>query len=274
MKRNYSRLLIVILIVLVVTFAGVIALAFTSTNPVLENTTNSSGVKNPDDEMSYIQATESPDGVVTIKQDVTMGDQSVYIGKIEVIGDYMYVYGYYYNSGANPQTNNLNGWKMQTSDLGWGCVAIDKSKQTYADPAGVINGQKVTWMNNCYYNCKNMITKKETQWRIPRIPATVKHTNGMFVNCTGLAQISITTAHELSADTFKGCTLLKSIFFGQNITNVSSAVFRDINSSCNVYIEGKAKPSAFPSGWDSSVSKVYYNSDILIWAVEPNYIPA
>lgn len=273
MKRNYSRLLVFILGTLATTMAVVIAFALTSTNPTLQNGPNSANVSNPDDATPYIKATEDANGVIHIQQDVIAGDQTLYIGKREIIGDYMYVYGYYYNSSAAPNTSKLTGWKLQTSDLGWGCAAISKTKTTYTDPAGFINGQTVTWMNNCYNGCKSIKTNKEAQWRLPNIPATVKHTDNMFANCTGLTQASITTAHTLTANTFSGCTNLKNLLLGQNVQTVQKNAFRSIGSDCRVYCDATTKPSGFENGWNTGISTVYYNADALIWAVEPNYIP-
>lgn len=273
MKGNYSRALIFVLVLLVAIMAGVIAFAFTSTSPTLENTANSTGLTNKDDATAYLQATER-DGIVTIKQNVTAGDQSLYLGRTEVIGDYMYVYGYYYDSSAAPNTSNLTNWKLQTSDLGWGCVAISKTKTTYADPAGAINGHPVTWMTHCYDSCKSLTTAADKQWRLPNVPATAKHTDYIFANCTNLTRAAVTTLHVLDANAFNGCSKLTSVFLGQNVQTVRANAFKGVKSGCLVYCDTTAKPSGFATNWNSGTTTVYYKADILIWAATNNYIPS
>lgn len=267
MTPKFSRILILVLVLLIAVMGSTIALAFTSKDPGYTNPSNSS---NKLDANSYITATNS-NGMITISNKVETGDQSLWIGKIEVIGDYMYVYGYYYNSASAPNTSNLTGWKLQDTDLGWGCVAISKTKTSYADPAGMIKEHKVTWMNNAYRGCTKLTTNAAEQYRLPHIPATVKHTDYMFAGCTGITRASLTTANYLTANTFNGCSALSQLYLGKNVESIKANAFNGIKSGCKLYLDVASKPSGFASNWNTGISTIKYDADILIWATTDNY---
>lgn len=267
MTPKSSRVLVLVLVLLIAVMGSTIAFAFTSTTPGYTNPSNST---NKDDATNYITASNS-NGLITIQNKVEAGDQTLWVGTKRVIGEYMYVYGYYYDSNSAPNTANLSGWKLQTTDLGWGCVALSKSQTTYTDPAGVIEGHLVTWMNRAYAGCTKLTTNAANQYQLPRIPATVKHTDNMFYGCTGLKRVSLTTANVLTANTFAGCSNLTQIFIGRNIETISANAFSGVKSGCKLYAEVTSKPSGFASSWNNGISNVKYNADILIWATTDNY---
>ncbi len=275
MKAKSSRVLVLVLVLLIAVMGGTIAYAFTAATPQYKNP---SGSKNPDDAKNYITATDS-NGLINISNEVDAGDQTIWIGTIRTIDhdndgkkDYMYVYGYYYNSTSAPNTSNLTGWKLQTDDLGWGCVAINKDRTRYVDPAGVIEGHKVTWMNYAYYGCTKLTTSADDQWALPRIPATVKHTNYMFGNCTGLSRVGMTTVQTLTANTFKDCSNLSQIYLGQNVEVMHADALTGVKSGCKLYLDAASKPGGFQSGWNNGVgNNIKYDADILIWATTDKY---
>jgi hypothetical protein len=269
MKRTSSRVLIIVLVCLIAIMGSAIAYAATSSTPKYTNVPIN-GVSNPDDATNYIKASDS-NGLISISQTVEQGDQYLWLGTKRIIGEYMYVYGYYYNSTESPNRNNLSGWKLQDADMGWGCVALDKTKTTYTDPAGVIEGHIVTWMNNCYNGCKKLTTKAEDQWQLPRIPATVKHTDYIFANCTGLKRACLTTTNVLTKSSFSGCSNLTQIFLGRNVHTITANAFNGIASGCKLYLDVASKPSGFKTGWDGNFASVKYNADVLIWPTTENY---
>lgn len=269
MTQKSSRILILVLICVIAIMGGTIAYAFTSTTPKY---TNPPGSTNPDDIPNYITATDS-NGMITISNKVDIGADTIWIGKKCVIDGYMYVYGYYYNSSSVPNTNNLAGWKLQDSDLGWGCAAINRSQTTYPDPAGIIDGHKVTWMTYAYYRCNKLTTNANNQWALPRIPATVQHTDYMFAHCTSLQRANLTTAHILSGSTFYGCTNLTQIYLGQNVQTIKADAFKKVNSNCKLYLDVTRKQSGFAKGWDNGITStnIKYDADVLIWSTLDNY---
>ena len=267
MTPKTSRVLVLVLVLLIAVMGSTIAFAFTSTQPGYTNPSNST---NKDDATNYITASDS-NGLITIQNKVNAGDQTLWVGTKRVIGDYMYVYGYYYDSNSAPNTSNLTGWKLQTTDLGWGCAALNKTKTSYADPAGVIEGHTVTWMTHAYSGCTKLTTAAATQYQLPRIPATVKHTDYMFSSCTGLQRASLTTANVLTANTFNGCSNLQQIFIGRNVETVKANAFSGVNSACKLYLEVVSKPSGFASNWSKGIASTKYDADILIWATTDNY---
>ena len=267
MTHKSSRTLILVLICLIAIMGGTIAYAFTSTTPQY---TNPSGSTNPDDSTNYITATNS-NGMITISNKVDTGEDTIWIGTKRILDGYMYVYGYHYNSTTSPNRDNLSGWKLQESDLGWGCVALSKSSSSYNDPAGVIEGHKVTWMTYAYYGCTKLTTNANNQWALPRIPATVKHTDYMFGKCTGLQRANLTTAHVLSGNTFNGCSALKQIYLGQNVQTIRADAFKKVASGCKLYLDVTRKQSGFATGWNNGISTTKYDADVLIWATIDNY---
>jgi hypothetical protein len=271
-KRRPTRMVSLLVAVLLVMSVGVAFAAYglngkygATTTPELTNPANTS---NPDDATDHITATNK-DGVVDIKHELIDGDQKTFLGTIRVIGDYMYVYGYAYKSDSTPNTQSLSGWVLQNEDLGWGCVAIKKDKTTYDDPAGVIEGQPVTWMTSAYENCTKMTTKNgDEPFAVPKIPATVKHTDYMFSGCKSLTKISITTASTLSVNTFYHCSNLKQIFIGQNVKATSVNAFHSLPADCKFYYEGKTIPRVTEnSGWRSVPKGIETDADIFIWAL-------
>lgn len=267
MTHKSSRILILVLVCLIAIMGGTIAYAFTSTTPKYTNPPSST---NPDDSTNYITATNS-NGMITISNKVDTGKDTIWIGTKRILNGYMYVYGYRYNRTSAPSTDSLAGWTLQDSDLGWGCAALSKSLSTYSDPAGIIEGHKVTWMTYAYYGCTNLTTNANNQWALPRIPATVKHTDYMFGKCTALKRANLTTTHVLSGNTFNGCTQLKQIYLGQNVQTIRVDAFKKVNSSCKLYLDVTRKPSGFVSGWNNGIANVKYDADVLIWATIDNY---
>lgn len=267
MTRKSSRTLILVLVCLIAIMGGTIAYAFTSTTPKY---TNPSGSSNPDDSTNYITATNN-NGMITISNKVDTGKDTIWIGAKRIINGYMYVYGYRYTRNDAPSSGSLDGWTLQNDDLGWGCVALNKSMTTYPDPAGIIEGHKVTWMTYAYAGCKALTTNANNQWALPRIPATVKHTDYMFNKCTGLKRVNLTTTHVLSANTFHGCTNLKQIYLGQNVQTIRKDAFNQVNSSCKLYLDVASKSSGFAQGWNNGIANIKYDADILIWSTLDNY---
>lgn len=273
MTRKRSRLITIITIALICFMAAGIAYAAYGTNgygftttPVYTNpSTRPDGVVNPDDNTNYISSSHS-NGKTDIKFELIDGNQETYIGKIRVIGEYMYVYGYYYaNATTTPSSTSLAGWRLQSSDLGWGCVVLDRTKSTYADPAGVIENQPVTWMNCAYSGCTNLTTSMgEDPWALPKIPASVKHTVHMFRNCTSLTKASCTTASTLSQMTFYGCRNLKDIFIGQNVTSLHNGTFSSMGHS-DLILNFDAPSTSYTS---PVCKEIRTDADYLIWGLE------
>lgn len=265
--KIFSRILTVVLLVMICAMSAIVAYAANA------NTTrnNMPGYKpastgNPEDSINYINVKEQ-NGLITISYDVK-GDpgNTVYVGKIRYVNgeDYMYVYGYYYDSTSSPSTNSLTGWKLQTSDLGWGAVAVNKNLSSYSAPLGVIAGQPLTWMNNAYYGCSQLKTTEGNFWALPDIPNSVKHTTNMFGNCTGLTKASILSLDTLNANTFKGCSNLKDIYVGSNVATISANAFSGVNANCVINC---AKASGYSSGWSNGAASVKYSVDVMHWTM-------
>ena len=244
-----------------------VVVAFAAATPTV--TKQSSG--NPDDNTNYITVT-TDGGLTVVKHKLVEGSGTLSLGTVRKAGDYMYVYGYYYTGTAAPNTSitkvtdSTANWAKQTGDIGWGCVAISKTKTSYADPAGALEGAAVTWMNNAYRNCTALVTTNGAGecWGLPRIPSTVKHTDYMFGGCTGLVRASLTTASTLTANTFAGCTNLTRLFIGKNLKTAVSGAIGTVASGCQIYLDGT---NTYTSGWNSGKT-VNTNQDILLWALD------
>jgi hypothetical protein len=268
--KIFPRIFTVVLLVMICAMSALVAYAASNTITASNNKTypgyGNATTGNPEDSINYINVREQ-NGLITISYDVK-GDpgNTVYVGKIRYVNgeDYMYVYGYYYNSTSSPNTNSLTGWELQTSDLGWGAVAVNKNLSSYSAPLGVIAGQPLTWMNNAYYGCSQLKTTESNFWALPDIPNSVKHTTNMFGNCTGLTKASILSLETLNSNTFTGCSNLEDIYVGSNVATISANAFSGVNANCVINC---AKASGYSSGWSNGAASVKYSVDVMHWTM-------
>jgi hypothetical protein len=239
MMKNKRLLGIIIACVTLVTLMVIGAIAANSTNQNAPQTPIPNGAStNPEDTLNYIDV-ENQNGQYIYNQEVNGGNDSAVVGQVKIIGDYMYVYGYYYNSNTAPQTKDEQGnditfltgnsynWKRQEDEAsqGWGCRVINIAKTSYADPAGVLDGALVTYMNNTYAGCTKLKTSASNFWALPNIPSTVEHATNLFSGCTGLKRVYLASLADVSSTTFKGCTNLKQIFVAQNTKSIETNAF-------------------------------------------------
>lgn len=278
-QNKRSHVFIITMLCLILAMTGIISYAAFAPSTTTVNAGRNGGT-NPDDLVDYI-VEKDENGMLTISQTVKSGDQNTFLGVAKKNGDYMYVYGYYYNrEGAPtmPATQNgvakfkndaeakAAGWYPQPTDLGWGCAALSKTKTSYANPVAVLDNFTVTWMNYCYAGCTKFAPTAENQWQLPLIPSTVKHTDYMFAKCTQLTKVSITTAHSITANTFSGCSNITKIFVGQNLESIAANGLKGVSTNCVVTVEKATKPSGYVTNWNAGTKQVVYDGDILIWS--------
>jgi hypothetical protein len=287
MKNNKrSRVFIVAVVAVLVACMSVAAVAITLNAPSsVHKPVEGHPAGNPEDNEDYVHVTTDDDGLTHIDIDIpTDVNTKTRLGLVRVLGDYMYVYGYYYapsNPKSAPDSNvpKVNGeklfisdeqalkfgWKRQTADQGWGCVTVSRSKTFYADPAGVLEDMPVTWMTNAYNGCTNLTTTQDNYWMIPNVPATAKHTEGIFANCTSLKRVCVSTVHNLDKNAFANCKNLWQVFVGQNVKTINSAAFTGIANNAIFALDG-GTPSGYASGWNNNKPMIN-DFDVSIWTL-------
>lgn len=276
-NKSKRRLLVIVAICAILAVAT--ALAATTVIPSLIPQQTNSGGTNPDDAQNHLQV-KVEDGNLVLYNTVTGAPVDVDIGTTIQYGEYVYVYGRYFNPYYNDADRNSTlNWSDQYEDIGWGCaVANDYLENwSFGHPAGVINGLPVTWMTYAYYNAQsfgmnNALYDVGSPYASPMIPETVKHTDYMFKNCYNLKYISITTASTISSNTFGGEGFLTSVFIGQSVKRIDANAFGTMTMMSSpqdytIYLDGTVPANAAggTAAWHGNHT-VYENADILIWA--------
>ena len=178
-----KKIAILLTCVLIAALAVVTVYAVTATyadvpgQPTAQNTG-----ENSEDLTKYITLVDNDIGGKTYAWTTGRAPDDIAPGTIFTYGDYMYVYGYYYNRAAAPVTTALTGWTAQgadAADFGWGCAAISKTKSVYGDPFGFIEDEPVTRFDNCYRGCTSMTA-------LPVVPFTATVTTNLCNGCTAL----------------------------------------------------------------------------------------
>lgn len=283
-KKLSNRAQIIISVVCVMTIClGVVGLAALSPNRL---TTRPSDSTNPLDNTNYVTVTEK-DGIKYINYTVSgtpgkptagmpeKGTIRLHDSDGDGVNDYMYVFGYGYNSVKQPVSNSLTNWK-DTKTNSWGCVALDKNKTSYPAPAGYVDDYPVEHMTYAYANCKKLTTTIDNNGKapfaLPQIPHTALYTAHIFDGCTSLKAVSLTTGGLLGTSAFENCPNLTRIYIGKNVNGLGVAIFGSSGSAtyqqqCAISIEGTR---------DENIDKVfvanqgctyYYDADIMMWAL-------
>ncbi len=285
-NKKHSRAFIVTVVSILIACLGVAAFAITLSAPnSVKNPVKGHPGSNPEDGTDYVNQYTDSNGLTHVDIDIpTNVNTKTKLGSIRILGDYMYVYGYYYAPSNPKNAPNQNipavngekifvddaqassfGWVRQNADPGWGCTTLSRTKTSYADPAGVIEGAPVTWMTNAYNGCTKLTTTQANYWMLPNIPATAKHTEGMFANCTALKRVCISTVHILEKNAFADCSNLWQVFIGQNVETIKSGAFTGTASNLIFALDANT-PSGYASGWNNS-KKVLNNFDVSVWAL-------
>lgn len=286
-KKLSTRARIITSILCVITIClGAVGFAALSPNRLTTRPTNSS---NPLDYKNYVQVTEK-DGIKYIKYTVdgTPGKPTAGMpakGTIRLhdsdgdgTNDYMYVFGYGYNSVKQPDTNSLSNWKDMKGNS-WGCVALDKTRTSYPAPAGYVDDYPVEYMTYAYANCTKLTTTIDNNGKapfaLPQIPHTVLLTSHMFDGCTSLKSVSLTTGGLFGTSTFENCPNLTRIYIGKNVNGLGVALFGPSGSAtyqqkCAISIEGTKDECTDKVFISNQGCTYYYDADIMMWALGYN----
>lgn len=287
MKQKFSMRTRIITAIVCVAAICLGAIGFAALSPE-RLTTRPADSANPLDQINYIEVTEK-DGIKYITYKVNGADGKPTASKPEKgdirlhdsdgdgINDYMYVFGYAYNSVDTPNPSSLTNWKNTNSNT-WGCVALDKSRTSYPAPAGYINNYEVRDMSYAYANCKNLTTTIDNNGKapfaLPQIPHTVIITSHAFDGCTSLEAVSLTTANWLSSSTFENCPNLTRIYLGASVNFLPVYIFGDTksatfenNQTCVFSFEEAHAGDDTVIVPVSANYKCHYNADIMMWAL-------
>lgn len=165
-------------------------------------------------------------------------DETLKIGTQIETTDYVYTYGYKWgNTGSTPSYGNISNWtKVEDNNLGWGVAVKNKNKDSYENVYDMISGVPVTYMNNLFAGCTNLVTA-------PIISAYATDTTGMFSGCTKLVYVDLPqTLTTLGAGAFKGCTALRHILIPDSVIYLSgdsaaNSVFYNCHKDLTIYCE-------------------------------------
>lgn len=187
------------------------------------------------------------------------------LGTIEVEDEYMYVFGYKYNSTAveNLNTTSLNGW-VESGEKVWGCAVVDKTKTEYASPYGHIGVYDVGYVTYAFANCTQLQT-------LPTMDKSHLHTDHMCYNCRNLTQVELLNITTVGNKMFEGCTKLEKVYLGEQITTINGTPWYGLK---NVLV-ASAKEDDGVEAWkkvdEAEVVPVWYEADYILWCLP--YVP-
>lgn len=228
--KNIKKILLSVVIVLLVSVIGVSSFSMAFANEDDE----AAAVKN------YISVAPNEYGGshYSFSLDSGIDDETLKIGTQIETADYVYTYGYKWgNTGSIPSYGNISNWtKVEDNDLGWGVAIKNKNKNSYEDVYDMISGIPVTYMNNLFAGCTNLVTA-------PIISAYATDTTGIFSGCTKLVYVDIPqTLTTLGAGAFKNCVSLRHILIPDSVIYLSgntadNSIFYGCSSELTIYCE-------------------------------------
>ena len=273
-KKNKLIIFALITTLIIGCIIGSTSMIFPAVTPV------SNGPTSIVDENTYVKVQNSdlPDtDYKIITYDFKVGsldeedDGSIEKGTIISSGNYLYVYGYYWNSATEIAETNVNEndikngstkWKEMPNNIGWGVAVTNKNEIRYDDMYAKINGKNVTYITNCFANCKNLIFA-------PILPNFAVNTDNCFLNCENLISVelpregaSLGIMNSIGKDMFKGCKELTNLYIPSTITSINEngdLPFEDCDK-LQLYVE---RSYGYTGSWNSgSKGTPKYNQTI------------